>query len=70
MLTADEGAEAEALVLGNPVVQRLVMSRYGVTDLSLVICDPWHAFSPEHCYEIRSSVPSTQICITSRTSEF
>ena len=47
MLTADEGQEAEALVLGDPVVQRLVTSRYGVTDLSLVICDPWHAFSQE-----------------------
>ena len=42
MVSSDDTFLAEELVLGSPKVQRLLRERYGITDMSLVVCDPWY----------------------------
>lgn len=58
LITPDDCVEAEAIAKSDPEVQRLLRERYGVTDLSLVCCDPWSVHA--------SPLPSSRIiqCFT------
>jgi hypothetical protein len=41
LLSPDDCFDAEAIVKGDAGVVELLASRYGLTDLALVACDPW-----------------------------
>lgn len=42
-LTIDDVVESELALKRNPTFRALVAERYGITDLSLLAVDPWHA---------------------------
>ena len=42
MVSPDDTFLAEEVVLSSPEVQQLLLSRYGISDPSKVVCDPWY----------------------------
>ena len=42
MVSPDDTFLAEEVVLRSVEVQQLLLSRYGISDMSLVVCDPWY----------------------------
>ena len=43
MCTIDDALEAEAIILNDPVVAKLVKQRYGITDVKTqLVADPWY----------------------------
>jgi primary-amine oxidase len=41
LATPDDCLDAEAIVKADPAVAKLLAELYGITDLTLVACDPW-----------------------------
>lgn len=43
MCTIDDALEAEAIILRDPIIARLVKQRYGVTNVrEQLVADPWY----------------------------
>ena len=42
MVSPDDTFLAEEVVLKSAEVQKLLLSRYGISDMSKVVCDPWY----------------------------
>ena len=42
MVSPDDTFLAEEVVLKSAEVQKLLLSRYGISDMSEVVCDPWY----------------------------
>jgi primary-amine oxidase len=46
LLTPEDCLLAEELVKADPEIAAMLRDDYGITDLSLVACDPWSGIAP------------------------
>jgi primary-amine oxidase len=46
LATPDDCFDAEAIVKADHVVQKLLQDKYGITNMDLVVCDPWSVHLP------------------------
>jgi len=43
MCTIDDALDCEAIILNDPIVAKLVLERYGITDVkNQLVADPWY----------------------------
>lgn len=46
LATPDDCFDAEEIVKSDPEIKALLQDKYGITDLSMVVCDPWSVHLP------------------------
>jgi primary-amine oxidase len=46
LATPDDCFDAEAIVKADPAIQKLLADKYGITNMDLVVCDPWSVHLP------------------------
>lgn len=46
LATPDDCFESERIAKADPEVQKLLLDKYGISDLSMVVCDPWSVHGP------------------------
>jgi len=46
LASPDDCLESEQIVKADAEIQKLLLEKYGITDLSMICCDPWSVHSP------------------------